>query len=379
MGKWSNTTGAQGLWPTSLKNLRHLAKGEGFSWYFHDLFNGNEASYLRWKEVFNVLGIVGVREGRGSLEALVLAITESEDLVKLRALAKLCSREFLDDPALLVTVRRRILEVLEADEEGGGETKGEEGEGEEEMKLEVLDACYELGKACNLVRNYEDAKRYYKRTKEGYEEQLGPDSEKALEATFHLIMSTRMSHGERIEKLRVLVGRMVGALGEENVVTLETLNSLGVVLKDNGEYEEARKVYERCLAGRVKELGENHKDTLMTVNNLGNVYTKLEDNEKALEYYERALKGSEKMLGKTHPETLGTVMNIATVYDDGLKDFGKAEELYKRALEGYEAQLGKDHQHTKDCAWNFADLLKKSGNSAGLEALKEAHPNVEDY
>ena len=64
VGKWSNTTGAQGLWPTSLKNLRHLAKGEGFSWYFHDLFNGNEASYLRWKEVFDVLGIVGVKGGR---------------------------------------------------------------------------------------------------------------------------------------------------------------------------------------------------------------------------------------------------------------------------------------------------------------------------
>ncbi|GMH52038.1 hypothetical protein TrST_g8249, partial [Triparma strigata] len=38
VGKWSNTTGAQGLCPTSLKNLRHLAKGEGFSWYSHDLF-----------------------------------------------------------------------------------------------------------------------------------------------------------------------------------------------------------------------------------------------------------------------------------------------------------------------------------------------------
>ena len=124
LGKWSNTTGAQGLWPTSLKNLRHLAKGEGFSWYFHDLFNGNKASYLRWKEVFDVLGIVGVKGGRGSLEAQVLEITKSEDLVKLRALSKLCSREFFNDPALLVTVRRRILEVLEADEEGGGERRG---------------------------------------------------------------------------------------------------------------------------------------------------------------------------------------------------------------------------------------------------------------
>ena len=85
-------------------------------------------------------------------------------------------------------------------------------------------------------------------------------------------------------------------------------------LFENEEYEEARKVYERCLAGREKVLGEDHKKTLMTVNNLGNVYYGLQDYEKALEYYERALKGYEKTLGKTHPDTLTTVMNIANVY-----------------------------------------------------------------
>ena len=98
-----------------------------------------------------------------------------------------------------------------------------------------------------------------------------------------------------------------------------------------------------------------------------------------MEYLERALKGKEKMLGKTHPETLKTVECIAILYNDGLKEYGKAEELYQRALEGYEAQLGKDNEDTKRCARNFKICLKKSGNSAGLEALKEAHPNVESY
>ncbi|GMH78543.1 hypothetical protein TrVE_jg7839 [Triparma verrucosa] len=79
---------------------------------------------------------------------------------------------------------------------------------------------------------------------------------------------------------------MVGALGEENVVTLNTLNQLGTELKDNEELEEARKVLERCLAGREMVLGENHTQTLMTVDILGGVYQKLEDYEKALEYHE---------------------------------------------------------------------------------------------
>ena len=65
--------------------------------------------------MFDVLELVGVRaEGGGeSLEQQVLKITGSEDMDKLRALAKLCSREFFNDPSLLVAVSRRILEVLE--------------------------------------------------------------------------------------------------------------------------------------------------------------------------------------------------------------------------------------------------------------------------
>ncbi|GMH65535.1 hypothetical protein TL16_g04219 [Triparma laevis f. inornata] len=94
LGKWSSTTGAAGLWPTSLKNLSELASGEGFNDYFHDKFNGNGASWRRCKEVFDVLGIA--KGGGGSIETQVLRITKLEDLVKLRALAELCSKEFFD-------------------------------------------------------------------------------------------------------------------------------------------------------------------------------------------------------------------------------------------------------------------------------------------
>ncbi|GMH60376.1 hypothetical protein TrLO_g3813 [Triparma laevis f. longispina] len=106
------------------------------------------------------------------------------------------------------------------------------------------------------------------------------------------------SHGELIEELRDLVKRMERALGEENVVTLETLNSLGGQLRTNGQYEEAKEVHERCLAGRMKVLGEDHEHMLMTLNYLGIVYKRLGNHEKALEYYERALKGTRGCWGR---------------------------------------------------------------------------------
>ncbi|GMH79238.1 hypothetical protein TrLO_g14969 [Triparma laevis f. longispina] len=118
-------------------------------------FNGNEEPYLRWKEVFDVLEIVG---GMGShhnvrvhLETQALSITRSEDLVKLRALSKLCSRDFFDDPSLLVVAWRRIFEVLELamlEETKVRGKKKKQKKKKDPRKLEILDACFELGNAC---------------------------------------------------------------------------------------------------------------------------------------------------------------------------------------------------------------------------------------
>ncbi|GMH82531.1 hypothetical protein TL16_g09289 [Triparma laevis f. inornata] len=105
------------MWPTSYKNLRQLASGEGFNEYFQKQFNGNEATYLSWKEVFDVLEIVGEKEThhtmRESIEQQALTITRSEDMAKLRALLKLCSNDFFEDPSLSVVACRGSLEVLE--------------------------------------------------------------------------------------------------------------------------------------------------------------------------------------------------------------------------------------------------------------------------
>ncbi|GMH91056.1 hypothetical protein TL16_g11946 [Triparma laevis f. inornata] len=290
LGKWSSLTGAAGLWPTSLRNLSELASGEGFHDYFRDSFDGNEATYLRWKEVFDLLGIEG-GGGEESIETQVFRVTNSEDLVKLRALAEQCSKEFFGDASLLVVAWRRIMEVLETRKKVG-EVKSVNEKGGA-MELEILDACKALGLVCNNVRDYDEAVIYLKRAKEGYEEQLRRDSEKVLGTSGSSIMSTAVFYTDEefIEEIRDVVKRCERALGEENIIALRTLDDLGAELYQNEEYKEARELYEMCLARRMKVLGEEHKDTLMAV------------------------------------------MNIAIVYKNGLKDYGRAGEMYQNALD----------------------------------------------
>ncbi|GMH67714.1 hypothetical protein TL16_g04752 [Triparma laevis f. inornata] len=163
LGKWQSTIGEHGLWPTSLKNLTQLASGEGFNEYFQKHFNGNEEAYLRWKEVFDVLEIGNARDVGPDLplEEQVLRITKSEDLGKLRALAKLCSREFFDDPSLRVVASRRILEVLVlamppvvVEKKVRGKKKHNKNNNDP-RKLEISDASFELGDACNQVQDFD--------------------------------------------------------------------------------------------------------------------------------------------------------------------------------------------------------------------------------
>ncbi|GMH89484.1 hypothetical protein TL16_g11470 [Triparma laevis f. inornata] len=105
-GVYSGSLGERGLWLTSARNIRELARNDGFNEYLQKHFNGNEATFLQWKEVFDVLEIEGGKgiyyTVRESLEQQVLRITRSEDLAKLRALAKLCRMDFFDDRSLLV-------------------------------------------------------------------------------------------------------------------------------------------------------------------------------------------------------------------------------------------------------------------------------------
>ena len=108
------------------------------------------------------------------MEQQVLRITKSEDLVKIRALAKLCSQDFFNDPSLLVVAWRRVLEVLELampeEKKVRGNKKKQQKKKNDPRKLEILDACLALGRACNNVHDWGDAERYLKQEKEGYEE-----------------------------------------------------------------------------------------------------------------------------------------------------------------------------------------------------------------
>ena len=92
--------------------------------------------------------------------------------------------------------------------------------------------------ACNWVEDWDDAERYTRQAKEGYEEQLGPDDAKTIDTTCGLILISCSIQAEMIKKLRDLVKWVERALGKQNIVTLKTLVKNRLV-------EDAKEVMER--------------------------------------------------------------------------------------------------------------------------------------
>jgi tetratricopeptide (TPR) repeat protein len=121
------------------------------------------------------------------------------------------------------------------------------------------------------------------------------------------------------------------AWGAEHTSTLNTVNNLGNLYKDQGKIAEAEAMYLRALEGREKVLGHGHTSTLQTVQNLGVLYEKQDKSTQAEKMYLRALHGREKALGAEHTSTLNSVKTLASLYTAKGKTT-EAETLWLRVI-----------------------------------------------
>jgi tetratricopeptide (TPR) repeat protein len=159
-------------------------------------------------------------------------------------------------------------------------------------------------------------------------------------------------------------------LGPEHSATATSLNSLALLLHDQGDPAAARPLYERALAIREKVLGPEHPDTATSLSNLARLLETQGDLAAARPLFERALAIGEKVFGPDHPETATTLNNLATLLRvQG--DLAAARPLYERALAIDEKVLGPEHPNTAASLNNLAVLLRAQGDLAAARPLFE--------
>ncbi|KAI4767751.1 purine and uridine phosphorylase [Aureobasidium sp. EXF-3400] len=239
-----------------------------------------------------------------------------------------------------------------------------------ETNLDVTWAYQELAGIFKAHDRYIEAEEMYERALAGKENALGLEHKSTLDTVNNLGLLYR-DQG-RLAEAEAMYGRALAgyekALGPEHTSTLMTVNNLGILYRDQGRLVEAEAMYGRALAGYEKALGREHTSTLDTVNNLGTLYADQGKLTEAEAMYERALVGREQALGPKHTSTLGTVNSLGNLYadQDRLKE---AEVMYGRALVGYEKALGAEHTDTLTTVNNLGTLCKSQGKLVEAEQM----------
>jgi tetratricopeptide (TPR) repeat protein len=146
------------------------------------------------------------------------------------------------------------------------------------------------------------------------------------------------------------------AFGPEHESVARSLNELGVLLYEEGDYAAAVPMLEQALAMRRKLLGDEHKDVAVTLVDLGRAYSALGDLQRAEPMFRESLAIRTKVLGEEDHET-GTSLSDLALLLWFRGDLDGAESLYRQSLAIYRKTSGDDHP-------NVATILSILGGIA---------------
>ncbi|GMI12073.1 hypothetical protein TrLO_g2629 [Triparma laevis f. longispina] len=217
LGKWRDTTGTHGLREAFEEYLRNLNEGEGFNGFFRKEFEGHEATYFRWKSVFDFLGLVEEEEG-GDLEEQVGRIMEGEDM----------------DPRS----HRRPVETGAI----GGRAPGHSQDVEHLGQLSE-----EGGKIMKSKEALDEALRIHLDVLEKRERTLGRDHIGTIDT--------------------IAIKTFERTLGKTHPNTFMIIMNEAVIFFCLKNFERAEAMLQRCMDGYIGQVGKDHDDTQRCVMN----------------------------------------------------------------------------------------------------------------
>ncbi|HKQ98299.1 MAG TPA: tetratricopeptide repeat protein, partial [Candidatus Polarisedimenticolia bacterium] len=150
--------------------------------------------------------------------------------------------------------------------------------------------------------------------------------------------------------------------GEKNPHVANAINALGIVHELKGDLVRARDDYERALAIQVAVLPSENPYIAGILHNLSLVSHNMGDTAAAADFERRALAMSEKTWGPDHQETLRG-RHALGIYLGALGESEEAERFLAAALAGREKSLGPDHFDTAESLAGLADLYVDTGRA----------------
>jgi tetratricopeptide (TPR) repeat protein len=156
--------------------------------------------------------------------------------------------------------------------------------------------------------------------------------------------------------------------GEDHPTTTNSYNNLAIALQDLGDYAQAKTLLQKAVVFYEKNFGEDHPNTARSYNNLASVLKDLGEYAQAKILLQKAVASDEKNFGEDHPTTARGYNNLAMVLQD-LSDYAEAKILFQKAVASDEKNFREDHPSAVRGYNNLAMVLQHLGDYTEAKTL----------
>jgi serine/threonine protein kinase/tetratricopeptide (TPR) repeat protein len=214
-----------------------------------------------------------------------------------------------------------------------------------------------------------------------------PQTEAELRDTIGVILLNNGKYENAKPLLEQALAMRERLFKPDDPIVAHSLNNLAELYAIQGQYAQAEPLFTRALTIREETLGPDHLDVANSLNNLATLYQLKARYPQAQHHYTRALAIREKALAPDHPDLASSLNNLADVYR-AQSQYSQAEPLYIRALAIREKVLGPDHAKVAQTMNELAILYQAQDRYEQAEplhvralairekALGPDHPNV---
>ncbi len=221
----------------------------------------------------------------------------------------------------------------------------------------------ERNRSTLLAKQYREELRHKEST-------LGPDHP-AVALVLNDFAAFLLEQGQYLQA-KLLFERALAidekAYGPDHVTAAQDLNNLAGVLFAIGEYTRAKTLYEHALTIYKAQNGSMHTTVAHCLNNLAPVFQALGEYSRAESCLERALAIHANTYGSDHPEVAQMLHNLASLYKD-MGQYYQAEDLYKRSLTIKKQTYGTQHPEVAATLNNLAGVYFAQQDYTRAQAL----------
>jgi len=176
----------------------------------------------------------------------------------------------------------------------------------------------------------------------------------------------KISEAEKTFREALATARRAGGNEDREVAT--SLNNLSLALMSQGKFAEAEPVLSEALTLQRKLVGNEHVDVASILDNFASALYNEGRLADAEPMHREALGMRRKLLGEEHPDVANSLLNLANVLAAQGK-LGEAEALQRDALAVTRKAFGKEHPVVSLVLHNLASTLQDQGNLGEAEIL----------